>query len=332
LKKFIFVLCCVFALLSFSPAHAASAAEVDVFVNGKKLKTNDTPRIINSTTYVPLRDMCELFGASHISWNDSTKTATVSARGIKIHITQGNTYIEANGRYFASGEPVRNIGGKLYLPVRLIAAAFASTLSWNGATYTVNITDSGKAPASGDNYYDASEVYWLSRIIYAESGAEPFLGKIAVGNVVLNRVASAQFPNSIYGVIFDKKYGVQFSPVASGTIYKTPNKDSVIAAKICLEGYSVNTKALYFMNPRLATNNWISQNRPFAFRIGTHNTIPMVRLLVDAFKENGVMREGGKYIASHMGPHIHGVPAEETARILAEFGVIMAYDGFETEI
>jgi hypothetical protein len=58
----------------------------------------------------------------------------------------------------------------------------------------------------------------------------------------------------------------------------------------------------------------------------------MVRLLVEAFKENEVMREGGKYIASHMGPHIHGVPAEETARILAEFGVIMAYDGFETEI
>ena len=72
--------------------------------------------------------------------------------------------------------------------------------------------------------------------------------------------------------------------------------------------------------------------QPGNFRIGTHNTIPMVRLLVEAFKENEVMREGGKYIASHMGPHIHGVPAEETARILAEFGVIMAYDGFETEI
>ena len=82
---------------------------------------------------------------------------------------------------------------------------------------------------------------------------------------------SSQFPNSVYGVIFDKKHGTQFSPVSSGTIYKTPNADSVIAAKICLEGYSINTKVLYFMNPRLATNNWISQNRPFAFRIGTHN-------------------------------------------------------------
>ena len=271
MKKFMLVLCCILALSAFSPAFAAHAAEVDVYINNKKLQTNDTPRIINDTTYVPLRAMCELFGADSISWNDGTKTATITARGIKIYITQGNTYITANGRYFASGEPVRNIEGRLYVPVRLIASAFASTVSWNGASYTVKISDSGKAPVSGDSYYDAHEVYWLSRIIYAESGAEPFRGKIAVGNVVMNRVASKQFPNSVYGVIFDKKYGTQFSPVASGTIYKTPNADSVIAAKICLEGYSLNENILYFMNPRLATNNWIAKNRPYAFRIGTHN-------------------------------------------------------------
>lgn len=271
MKKFISVLCVIIALCALSPSYAANAASVDVYVNGKKLQSSDSPRIINSTTYVPLRAICELFGADSISWNDGTKTATVNARGIKIHITQGNTYIEANGRYFASNEPVRNIDGKLYLPVRLITAAFASTLTWNGQTYSVYITDSGKAPASGDSVYDANDVYWLSRIIYAESGAEPFRGKIAVGNVVMNRVASAQFPNSVYGVIFDKKHGVQFSPVANGAIYKTPNSDSVIAAKICLEGFSVNNKVLYFMNPTLATNTWISKNRPYAFRIGTHN-------------------------------------------------------------
>jgi len=271
LKKFISVLCCLFVLSSFSATRAANASDVDVFVNGRKLETGDNARIINDTTYVPLRAMCELFGASHISWNDGTKTATVHARGIKIHITQGNTYIEANGRYFASHEPIRNIDGRLFLPVRLMAAAFASTVKWDGAAYTVNITDSGKAPASGDSYYDANEVYWLSRIIYAESGAEPFRGKIAVGNVVMNRVASAQFPGSVYGVIFDKKHGVQFSPVSNGAIYKTPNKDSVIAAKICLEGFSINNNVLYFMNPSLATNTWISKNRPYAFRIGTHN-------------------------------------------------------------
>ena len=271
-KKLLVLLCCIITAVALAPKSAASSGRsVNVYVNGRRLVTQDSPRIINDTAYVPLRAICELFGADSISWNDSSKTAVISARGIKIYITQGNTYITANGRYFASDEPVRNIDGRLYLPVRLIASAFASSVSWNGASYTVNISDSGKAPVSGDSYYNSDDVYWLSRIIYAESGAEPFRGKIAVGNVVLNRVKSSQFPNSVYGVIFDKKHGTQFSPVSSGTIYKTPNADSVIAAKICLEGYSVNTKVLYFMNPRLATNNWISKNRPFAFRIGTHN-------------------------------------------------------------
>ena len=79
MKKFISVLCCLFVLSSFSAVRAASASSVDVFVNGRELKTSDTPRIINATTYVPLRAMCELFGADSISWNDGTKTATAAS-------------------------------------------------------------------------------------------------------------------------------------------------------------------------------------------------------------------------------------------------------------
>ena len=95
-------------------------------------------------------------------------------------------------------------------------------------------------------------------------------GKIAVGNVVLNRMRSGQFPNTIYGVIFDKKYGVQFAPTANGAIYKTPNADSIIAAKMCLEGYSLSSDILYFFNPKYASGSWITQNREYAFTIGNH--------------------------------------------------------------
>lgn len=271
-KKIALILCLALTFLILTPtAQAASYRRVSVYINGRELVTQDEARIINDTTYVPLRAICELFGADDIVWTEKTRTATIYARGIEIYITQGNTYIVANGRYFASDEPVKNIGGRLFLPVRLIAAAFASSLEWDGSSYTVNIKDTGTVPLSGDVYYDKNEVYWLSRIIYAESGAEPFRGQIAVGNVVLNRVESSQFPNTVYDVIFDKKYGVQFSPVASGTIYNTPSASAVAAAKICLEGYSVNRDVLYFMNPDLATNNWISNNRKFAFRIGGHS-------------------------------------------------------------
>ena len=67
--------------------------------------------------------------------------------------------------------------------------------------------------------YDAGELYWLSRIICAESGAESMSGQIAVGNVILNRVRSGSFPNTVEGVIFDRKDAVQFEPVSNGRVY-----------------------------------------------------------------------------------------------------------------
>jgi len=123
---------------------------------------------------------------------------------------------------------------------------------------------------SGDSYYDYGSLYWLSHIIHAESGTESLLGKIAVGNVVLNRVAKDEYPNTIYEVIFDNRYAVQFSPTASGTIYNTPSQESVIAAKICLEGYSLSSDIVYFFQPYLATTTWIQDNCTYVFTIGAH--------------------------------------------------------------
>ena len=81
---------------------------------------------------------------------------------------------------------------------------------------------------------------------------------------------SDEFPNTIYDVIFDRKYGVQFSPVANGSIWNTPNADSVAAAKICLDAYYLSRDALYFLNPDLATNFWIPNNRDFLIKVGGH--------------------------------------------------------------
>lgn len=266
-KKIILVLCCIVAFVSLAPQMSIKAyTGVNVYVNGKSLTSEDTARLINGTTYVPLRAMCELFGADGIAWDDGTKTATISARGIKIYITQGNTYIVANGRYFASGEPVRNIGGRLYVPVRLIASAFAGEVEWNGASYTVRIKDSGGVPVSGDVYYDSTEVYWLSRIIYAESGAEPFRGKIAVGNVVMNRVRSAQFPNTISGVVYQKH---AFTAVTDGQINLTPNETAMKAARDAINGWDPSGGAIYYYNPAVATSAWIFDRQTVTV-IGKH--------------------------------------------------------------
>ena len=121
------------------------------------------------------------------------------------------------------------------------------------------------------NGYDSNDLLWLSRIIYAEAGTEPLEGKLAVGSVVMNRLASANYPNTIYGVIFDTKFGVQFTPAATGTVYKSPDEESILAAKMCLGGYSVSDDILFFLNEAIATGTWMQDNCDFVMTIGNHD-------------------------------------------------------------
>lgn len=129
---------------------------------------------------------------------------------------------------------------------------------------------SNQTISRGSNRDD--DIYWLSRIIHAEAQGEPYQGKVAVGNVILNRVRNGNFPNSIYGVVFDKQHGyTQFSPVIDGTIYNNPGRESIQAATEALNGARPVGEALYFLNPRKATNFWIVHNRRYMKTIGDHD-------------------------------------------------------------
>jgi N-acetylmuramoyl-L-alanine amidase len=248
----------------------AGAIETPVYLNGYEVLDGECVRI-GGVTYVPLRHFSELFGKCDISWNAKTNTATVKTAKLTLIAQTGNYYIYANGRYLYTVGAVLNLGGSLYVPIRPIALAFDAGLTWNAKQSRVELTSALKGGAISPANYNADEVYWLSRIISAEAKGEPFRGQMAVGNVVLNRVRSSAYPNTIYGVIFDRKHGTQFSPVSFGTIYQPPTESAVIAAKVCLEGYTLSDSILFFMNPRIATNNWISKNRPYAFTIGNHD-------------------------------------------------------------
>ncbi len=119
--------------------------------------------------------------------------------------------------------------------------------------------------------YTSNDLYWMSRIIHAEAEDEPYAGKVAVGNVIMNRVNSLEFPNSVKGVIFDYYEGIpQFSPVAEGTIYNNPNEDSIKAAKEALNGSKPVGVSTYFFNPDKSPGYWIVKNKTYVTRIGNH--------------------------------------------------------------
>jgi len=132
-------------------------------------------------------------------------------------------------------------------------------------------TTTKPSDTNSDLYTDYNDaVYWLSRIIEAEAAGESLKGKVAVGEVILNRVRSDEFPDTIWKVIFDTKFGIQFEPVANGTIYNTPSAESIKAAKMALDGSNYVGDCLYFLNPRIAESNWISKNRVHYTTIGNH--------------------------------------------------------------
>jgi N-acetylmuramoyl-L-alanine amidase len=111
------------------------------------------------------------------------------------------------------------------------------------------------------------DILLLARIIHGEARGESFKGKVAVGAVVLNRVESKRFPDSIREVILQKG---QFSCLIDGQAHYYPSEESINAAKAALLGYDPTYGSLYFYNPKVATNlTWIS-SRPVTVRIGNH--------------------------------------------------------------
>lgn len=258
----------VFAVL---PAAAEIPIRtVDVTLDGTRLFPGQS-RLIDSTTYVPLRAFCAAMGENNLTWNGETRTAVLSAPGLTLTAAVGAEWIEANGRCFWTPDGVRLVEGTMMVPVRPLARAFGLEVSWDAeAGVLLSGTGAGYA-APAETVYDPTDLYWLSRIISAESRGEPLLGQLAVGNVVLNRAASPNFPDTVHGVIFDRRYAIQFSPVANGTIYNDPAPLSVVAAKLALEGYTLSEDIIYFLNADLATNFWVPQNRPYALTVGCHD-------------------------------------------------------------
>ena len=257
-----------YSLSSVSSRTLGTYAAREVYHNSTSL--GNIARVINGVPYIAIRAFVEGIGAARVTYSSATKTITLSGNGFNVSVSDGAYALYADGRvFFASTPSVILSDGRMYVPASVLSRALSLNLSVgsDGAVRTYGVT---RPATSGDKHYAEDAVYWLSRIISAESKGEPLIGQIAVGNVVLNRVRSADFPATIYGVIFDRKYGVQFSPISNGTIYESPSASSILAAKICLDGFTVSDEIMYFLRPSASTSSWIVRTRPYRFTIGNH--------------------------------------------------------------
>ena len=195
-----------------------------------------------------------------------------------------NSEVEALSKYGSRGNEVRQIQEKLkrwgYYNGNVDGIFGSQTLEAvkyfqrkNGLTVdgiagpatlkAMGIYSSSSSSSSSSN---SSDLNLLSRIIYGEARGEPYTGQVAVGAVVLNRVKSSSFPNTISGVIYQSG---AFDAVRDGQINLSPDSTAKKAAQDALNGWDPTYGAIYYFNPSTATNKWI-WSRPMTVTIGRH--------------------------------------------------------------
>lgn len=120
--------------------------------------------------------------------------------------------------------------------------------------------------SSSGSSSNSSNLNLLARVVYGEARGEPYSGQVAVAAVVLNRVKSSSFPNTISGVVYQAG---AFDAVRDGQINLSPNSTAIKAAQDALNGWDPSYGAIYYFNPSTATNKWI-WSRPMTVTIGRH--------------------------------------------------------------
>lgn len=214
-----------------------------------------------------LPDVCDLLGFSCTAERDGS-TVTYTVDGVPMTFTCGDKLYTANGRTLYAENGVQALDGDIVLPPEAMTKLFGAAIAYDESAQTVSVDPAGKALLQdGESFYEQFDLYWLSHIVYSESNGQPLEGMIGVGNVVLNRVASARFPDSVEEVVFQPG---QFNPVDMGTIYLEPSEQAILAAKLAIEGVNTVGESLYFVNPVAGDSSWFNARLVHTCTIADH--------------------------------------------------------------
>ena len=256
-KRILSALCALAIAAGQTAAHA-----VDVHVNGVPIASDSVVR--DGTTYTQLVPLLDSLGGWDTTWDNTQRCALSDTDIFTLRVPVGEDFVFVDEHLFGLNGEVFVENGRTYVPLRAIANLFGADVRFTDWDSPITVTSTAPLP------YTQEDLYWLSRVISAESQGESLYGQIAVGNVVLNRVASAEFPDSIKSVVFDTKNAVQFEPTANGTIYHEPTAKSILAAHLVFGGANAVDDCLYFFNPSLSEGKWIRENRAYFTTIGCH--------------------------------------------------------------
>lgn len=180
-------------------------------------------------------------------------------------VTQIQTKLKRWGYYSGAIDGI--YGSKTLAAVKWFQSKNGLTVDGIAGTKTLQAMGIySSSTTSGSSSTNSNDVNLLARLVYGEARGEPYAGQVAVAAVVLNRVKSSSFPNTIAGVIYQKG---AFNVVDDGQINLSPNSTAKKAAQDALNGWDPSYGAIYYFNPNTATNKWI-WSRPMTVTIGKH--------------------------------------------------------------
>jgi N-acetylmuramoyl-L-alanine amidase len=217
------------------------------------------------------------------------------------HDDAKETFSNATLRYGAAGEDVRELQGRLKFlgyyfgsvdgdfgwqtltAVKNFQSAFGmkvdgvvgpktklrlweATKNWRPGTEGHGETEGQAITGSRQFGLSENDINLMANAVYGEARGEPYIGQVAVAAVILNRLESKSFPNTVSGVIFQPG---AFTAVADGQIWLTPNETAKKAVLDALNGMDPTGGAIYYFNPETATSKWI-WTRPQIKQIGKH--------------------------------------------------------------
>lgn len=243
-----------------------------LLVDGQPVPKTAARTTIGGMTYVSLKVMSQqLDTTAQVNWDAEKNCVTVTTEKLNLTAKIGQKYLVANGRYlYMPDGVVITEEGQTLVSLDALTKAFDAQLGWNGDAGTFVVTRGSGAIESADTYYREDDLFWLSRVIYAESGNQVLEGKMGVGIVVLNRVNdnTGIWPDSVKGVISQRN---QFSTYKNGRLAnRTPNAESVVAAKLVLDGGIVEEVKDAFFFDTFRNNSWAARNKTVLAAIGGH--------------------------------------------------------------
>ncbi len=222
-----------------------------------KIKKNLKPVIIISILFA-------IFLSYNIFFRNEGVLALSKYGSSGSEVTQIQTKLKRWGYYSGSVDGI--YGSQTLAAVKYFQRKNGLTVDGIAGTKTLQAMGIYTSSNSSSSSSNSNNVNLLARLVYGEARGEPYAGQVAVAAVVLNRVKSSSFPNTIAGVIYQNG---AFDVVSDGQINMSPNSTAIKAAQDALNGWDPSYGAIYYFNPNTATNAWI-WSRPTTVTIGNH--------------------------------------------------------------